>query len=125
MLTSPAWFDLTDKQRILYLICKDQYYHEKTFSQESEQFTMNQGKWKHRYKLYNDGNEKGFYRDMKALIEHGFIICVTSGKNTRSKSVYAFSGMWRNWGTEQFKVLPSQMTSGMLTELRKSKPSPG
>ena len=125
MLVSPAWLDLTNSQRILYLVCKDQYYHDKKFTQESAQFTMNQEKWKHHYKLYNEGNEKGFYRDMNALIEHGFIVCVTSGKNTRTKSVYGYSDQWRYWGTDKFSVSPKHMTAGMLAKLRKNTPSHG
>lgn len=63
-------------------------------------FTMNRSKWCALYRLYEDENHKGFYRDMNALIEKGFIRCVQSGRTDRTKSVYAFSDAWQQWRDE-------------------------
>ena len=124
MLISPAWLDLTPKQQVLYLYCKLQYYAEKRKpNNDPEQFTMNQNKWGVKYHLYKITNAKGFYRDMEALIEHGFIACVESGKATRTKSIYRYSSAWLDWGTERFLVPPADMTAGMLAKRRASKAS--
>lgn len=122
MLLSPAWLDLTPKQIQLYLVCKAQRYAEKKKPNEDDLcFTMNRSKWTHMYGLYRKGsNEQGFYRDMEALINHGFIACVECGATTREKSIYRFSDKWRIFGTPEFEILPSEMTSGMLRKLHKT-----
>ena len=115
MLVSPAWIDLTAQQHALYLACKAQYYAEKNHPNgEIEMFTMNQCKWTDKYGLYKKSNGKGFYGDMEALIDHGFIRCVQSGKNTRTKSVYAFSSMWRLYGSDSFTIPAEDYTPSML-----------
>lgn len=120
MLLSPAWMDLKPSAKILYLTCKSQYYAEKKkpFPDERDTFTMNQHKWCEKYQLYRKDNARGFYRDMTALIEHGFINCEISGANTRTKSVYRFSARWRAYGTESFTVPVAAMTSSMNRKYR-------
>ena len=115
MLLSAAWFDLKASAQVLYLACKSQYYSEKhkPISDDKLCFTMNQGKWADKYKLYRKENAKAFYRDMASLIEHGFIDCVESGANTRTKSIYRFSDRWHSFGTKDFSVPPTVITSGM------------
>lgn len=123
MLNSRAWRDLTVNQRQLYLYCKAQYYAEKQKPNEDRMnFTMNQSKWCGLYGLYKKSNAKGFYRDMAALIEHGFVRCVECGANTRTKSIYAFSDMWQRFGTEEFRLRPCDKTIAMRnTESRKKR----
>jgi len=119
MLISAAWRELTPKQQVLYLYCKAQYYAEKKKPNgDPLYFTMNQSKWRGMYGLYKTNDEKSFYRDMSALISRGFVVCIESGKNTRTKSVYAFSDKWRVFGTSAFEILPNEMTTSMLKELR-------
>lgn len=119
MLTAPAWLDLTASQQRLYIYCKLQYYAEKRKpNNDTAQFTMNQNKWCVKYQLYKTTNAKGFYRDMEALIDHGFIACVESGRATRTKSIYKFSSSWLDWGTERFSVSPADMTAGMRARRR-------
>lgn len=115
MLLSPAWRDLTAQQQRLYLYCKSQYYAEKS-KPNSDQlcFTMNRSKWMSLYGLYKIGNERSFYRDMTALIEHGFVVCVESGANTKTKSVYRYSSKWQQWGTKAFEISPADMTLSMM-----------
>ena len=120
MLTSAAWRALTAKQQVLYLCCKAQRYAEKRKPLDDDRnFTMNRSKWCHLYGLYNDGNHMAFYRDMEALIEKGFVVCVESGQNTRTKSVYAYSSMWRHYGTSAFEVPLRDMTPSMRGRVRK------
>lgn len=114
MRLSAAWKELTAKQRDLYSCCKAQYYAEKRKPNDNQlAFTMNQAKWCDLYALYTVSNHRMFYRDMSALIEKGFIVCVECGKATRTKSIYAFSDKWQWYGTDAFEILPSEMTSSM------------
>jgi len=124
MLVSEAWHTLTPSQQRLYICCKAQYYAEKQKPATEENpngsilyFTMNRYKWSTKYQLYKDNNRAAFYRDMEALIEKGFVRCVESGRNTRTKSIYAFSDKWHQFGTEAFAVFPNEMTSSMLKKL--------
>ncbi len=123
MLLSPAWQDLTAQQKVLYLTCKLQLYGErkKPVSDDELTFTMNKGKWASTYSLYDDNNGRGFRRDLAALIEHGFISCVTCGAITRTKSIYRFSSMWRHYGTETFQVDASELTLSMQRQKRENK----
>jgi len=114
MLLSKAWRKLTAQQQRLYMYCKAQYYAEKRKPlQDAKCFTMNQSKWCGLYGLYKKSNAKGFYRDISALIEYGFIICVECGAFTRTKSIYKYSDMWRKYGTAAFAVFPRDMTLSM------------
>ena len=99
MLLSDAWKDLTANQKVLYLACKDQYYGEKRRPDADDRqcFTMNRHKWLTVYELYSTANERGFYRDMKELINHGFVECLFSGKFNHQKSVYRLSSAWQRW----------------------------
>lgn len=115
---SDAWKDLTPAQCLLYLTCKLQMYKKGDKNQFDEQyrnnpryFTMNRYKYVNEYGLYSEGNQKGFIRDMNALIEHGFIECVISGQSTRSKSLYRFSDMWTKYGTHDFYISPTVRTA--------------
>lgn len=122
MLTSPAWLDLSAQQKTLYVYCKLQLYAEKRKpTDDTTTFTMNQGKWAEKYKLYKTNNFKGFARDMAALIDHGFIICVASGAFTRTKSIYRFSSMWQHWGTEAFEISPTNCTLSMVRKIQAKK----
>jgi ribosomal protein L33 len=122
MLLSPAWLALSATQKVLYVVCKSQFYSEKRNpNNNSEQFTMNKFKWLNKYHLYTNANSAGFYRDMNALIEKGFIACVECGANTRTKSIYKFSDKWNLYKKAEFKILPSEMTMGMLRKLNKTR----
>ena len=103
MLVHPKFKALSKGAQILYVYCKDQYYHEKkkpipqneTLS-ESEQrrcFSMNQNKWRDEYEVYT--NKAQFYKDMKQLIQAGFIDLEENGKVTRTKSIYMLSDRWQ------------------------------
>lgn len=122
MLLSDAWKDLTANQQRLYIYCKTQYYAERNKpGNDSLAFTMNQAKWADLYGLYKKNNAAAFYRDIEALIEHGFIVCKSCGALTRTKSVYQFSAKWQQWGRPCFEVLTCEMTLAMQRKRRKEK----
>ena len=103
MLLSESWQRLTKNAQILYIYCKAQYYAEKTkpksqlrqlTEQEQRQcFTMNKSKWQSLYRIYPSDNGQ-FNKDMKQLIDLGFIELIENGKNTRTKSIYMLSNKW-------------------------------
>lgn len=109
MLLSRAFMTLTSKQQILYIYCKSQYYGhrkpEKDFPdieqfQGADIFYLNWNTVK-KYGLYKDSMHSNFYKDMKALCEHGFIENISSGKSRRTKTVYRFNSEWRTWTDEK------------------------
>lgn len=104
MLLSPAWQSLTKNAQVLYLYCKAQYYAEKrkpkpqvrqlNETQQKMCFTMNKSKWLALYHIYNSDNGQ-FNKDMKMLIDYGFIEMIENGKTSRTKSIYMFSDKWQ------------------------------
>lgn len=105
MLMSYAWQQLSKNAQILYVYCKAQYYAEKkkpksefrqlTEQEERQCFTMNKSKWQKLYNIYKSDNGQ-FNRDMKQLIEWGFVELVESGKNVRKKNTYMLSSKWKS-----------------------------
>lgn len=94
MLQSPAWRKLTKPQQILYVYMRLQFYGNNQVPGKPQiYFYFNQTLWKNTYKLYT--NLQSFYRDRDALIEHGFIEMLESGKNTRTKAIYMLSSKWQ------------------------------
>lgn len=128
MLTNEKWLALSKSQQVLYLYCKLQHYSEKrkpqTFDnslstqEQSVCFTMNRQKWLNEYHLYGAGGADCFTRDMKTLINNGFIEIVENGKITRTKSIYKFSDKWHTLpNTESIPVkttLPLTSSDGYL-----------
>lgn len=107
MLVSQAFMTLTPKQQILYVYCKAQYYgkakpaadyKELGLYQEDSYFYLSL-KMVKAYGLYTDSTHSNFYKDMKALEEHGLIKKVCGGKY-KKKSIYQYSSEWQSWGTK-------------------------
>lgn len=108
MLMSPNWMALTKNAQVLYVYCKAQYYAEKrkpelnplnprklTEDEKSRCFTMNMSKWNDLYHIYNK-NQNQFQKDMRQLIEYGFVELIEDGSTTRTKSIYMLSDKWWN-----------------------------
>lgn len=103
MLMSENWQKLSKNAQILYVYCKAQYYAEKkkpkvehkslTEQEQSQCFTMNKSKWQKLYHIYKSDNGQ-FTKDMKQLIEYGFVECLENGKSNRTKSIYMLSNKW-------------------------------
>lgn len=128
MLISSAWMDLTDRQKVLYVYAKSRLYGQRTKDKEAlfHQFTMMSvpanvdsffslsiGNVTQDFKLYSKTNLTLFYRDLEALIMHGFIRCIACGNIARVKTIYQFSDKWQLWGTDSFKIERKEMTSAM------------
>lgn len=105
MLLSAAYMDLTTRQQQLYTLCKAQFYGHRKPSQDypdieqvagDDCFYLNLGAVT-RYGLYTRNMRGKFYADMKALEQHGFIKTVSSGRATKSKSVYRLVANWKDW----------------------------
>lgn len=118
MINSPAFKDLSYRQQLLYFYMKIQFYQKDSKKPNGKhlQFYFNRGLYKNNLKLYS--NDEQFRKDRDALIEHGFIVCVQDGSNTRSKSVYQFSDLWQVYGSPNFKIDGMHKT---LTLLRKER----
>lgn len=115
MLLSPAWNNLTKNQQILYVYCKSQYYAEEkkprplikelTDNEINLCFTMNKSKWCKLYKIYADGGQERFKKDMDALINNGFIEIIENGKVKSQPNIYAFSDKWAVRNKEEAEEL--------------------
>jgi len=116
LMSHPTFLDLTPSQRALYFYAKLQYYgavdrvasHYDEFQNEhaKEYFYLNNLLIKDVYKLYR--TNKTMYKDIEALIHHGFIIAVQTENHQRT--IYRFSDEWANWrqgmiyeGTRKYK----------------------
>ena len=100
MANSPAFIALTGNQRELYRFCRSQLYTKSKprddfpdceAFQPQEVFYMNWSivKTIHLYK-----GPKTFRKDLKRLVELGFIECLFDGEKTGKKSVYTYSEKW-------------------------------
>lgn len=106
VLRSEAFTKLTYRQQMLYILCRVQIFGKRTPEREYPEMPEFQGKdvfflnWasvSDEYGFYPGSSSKNFYMDMNALIEHGFVDRLSSGKRRRTKSVYRFSERWKNW----------------------------
>ena len=106
MVLSGAFQDLTDRQRMLYVICKMQRYGKRKPSFDYKDveeyrseacFYLN---WRDvlQYGIYKETCSANFYKDMKALIDHGLIMRIASGKSAHRNTVYEYSDKWQAWG---------------------------
>lgn len=95
LLFSDAWLDLKPRAQMLYIYMRHQFGNGKGELADG-QFFFNQALWKD--KLYT--NKNSFISDVKALVAHGFIDIVESGRFTRTKSIYAYSDRWWTWSRE-------------------------
>ena len=94
MMDSPAWKNLSLRQQGLYLAFKKRYCQKKEMG---EVISSNQDMIKFPksefMKIY--GDDRTFRKDLKALIENGFIHLVESGRPTRTPNLYGFSERWK------------------------------
>lgn len=114
MLISPAFKDLTARQRMLYLYAKAQFYSARSRPRDDfkeipefkewegrKYFYLNQRLMCDIYGLYTKGNTN-LYKDIAALISHGFIERYTQGGRTgkggnHMRSIYTYSEKWKEW----------------------------
>lgn len=105
MLESPAFMSLSKNQKLLYCYMKKQYYGARKPGrdypdlpelQRDDLFYFNMA-LAVKYGIYSRSNDKQFYRDIAVIEERGFIKTVSSGKATRTKSIYKFTRDWQDW----------------------------
>lgn len=110
MLVSSAFKDLTPRQQMLYVCAKDQFFGARSrpsrdFPEDDrfqgyqgrEAFYLNHGLVSKIYGLYPVSNKRDLGKDIKALIEHGFIDLVANGRQTQTRSIYKYSDRWKEW----------------------------
>lgn len=114
MLQSEAFRSLTNKQQVLYVYIKAQYYGKRKPGkdyplddrmQDESIFYFN---WNlaRRYGLYGSKSSSNFYKDMAILEERGFIEHVARGTDSNilnRKSIYRYSWKWKEWKDSRAK----------------------
>lgn len=112
MLISPAFIDLSARQRMLYIYAKTQYfgarsrprndYKEIEEYQEDggrKYFYLNHYLLSEVFGLYPKSNTRDLYRDIQKLCENGFIEQVANGRANQKRSIYRYSDKWKKWHT--------------------------
>ena len=114
MLVSPAFKDLTARQRMLYIYAKSQFYGARdrpcnTYPDVEEyqqhrgmmHFYLNHNLLSGVFGLYSKDNHRCLYNDIKAIVAHGFIEPCTAGGNVTSSNhtrrIYKYSTAWKDW----------------------------
>lgn len=113
ILLSPAYQDLTLRQRNLLICMYEELYaqHNKPCATwEKQGHDPESNPYSHtdiyfpceRAAEYYSGysKRKAFSDDRGELERHGFIQTVSKGKKTRTLSVYRFSSAWKTWNNE-------------------------
>ncbi len=105
MLSHPAFKDLKPRQRLLYMYAKSQYRGMVDRTQFEKDYPEYKGKPEYIYlnyklmievfEVYGKNNRAEMYKDLKVLVEHGFIVPVKRENNQRT--IYKFIAEWQNW----------------------------
>lgn len=102
MADSEAYRSLSGKQKSLYFLCMkqlsgntiprrkfpyiDAFCRDDTFFMTFKTVVDN--------RLYKRGSQSTFRRDMKVLIDSGFIECISNGRKQYKMNVYQMSSKW-------------------------------
>jgi len=125
---SNAFKTLTDRQKVLYIHCVNEEFHPKRYKPDKDdlkKFYFNELIWSDKtdpetgrtgYGLYSITRKTSFYRDMDALIMHGFIKCVYCGANAKHRNIYKYSDKWKRYGKPGFEILPEEMTKSLMNK---------
>ena len=106
---SPAFMDLTDKQRLIYMYMKLQFYGQRNrpmkdypdIADSEQYFYFNLQLAKEYGLVKSDGSRGLLYANIKAIEDHGFIKTISNGREVKQKSIYVFSMDWRFWKPEK------------------------
>ena len=129
LLDSPAFHDLRPSAKVLYLYCQRETHGDAmrdSGTQDERLFYMNRALRCKVHELYPLSDSRGFERDMRELVSHGFVDCLESGLAERKRSLYRLSGRWCDWGTSAFSM-PKQFktTHQLIAEDRERRASAG
>ena len=102
MMLSKAYQSLSNRQKVLYNVCKAQYYGKRKPEKDYPELEEMKGDDKfylnfdlvQRYGLYTKNMRKEFKADKETLCAKGFIELVSSGATNYKKSVYKYSDKW-------------------------------
>lgn len=114
MMISGAFKDLTARQRMLYVYAKSQFYGARSrpgkdftdvpeFKEYKGQkyFYLNHALLSDVYGLYPKTNHRDLYKDIEALVKHGFIEYYTEpkavNKSNHMRTIYRYSEAWKDW----------------------------
>lgn len=108
MLLHPAFQDLSERERLLYVIVKAQRYGKRKPGRDFKDVPELQDEnhfylgWHdvQKYGIYTDASQSNFYRNMNSLQEHGFIKKHSSGKPHHRRNIWEFSDKWQSWKKE-------------------------
>lgn len=113
MLLHPAFLDLSNTQKMLYMVAKYQYrnapdrpcdHNDNEEYKNRAYIYLNMKLVTDVFGIYASKNKATFYRDIRALTEHGFIVPVERENNQRT--IYKLSDAWREYtpGTKYTEI---------------------
>ncbi len=107
-LRSPAFRNLSVRQRLLYVYMKSKNFGKRKPIHDypeldvlDEQCFYFSRKEALDYNLYSTSTVRFLYSDVRELEKAGLITIVASGKPNKQKSIYRFSDEWKNWKKEE------------------------
>ena len=125
LIDSDCFKDLSSRQIRLYVYCLREAHGEAMKDAaraggEADEclFYMPRSRYV-AHSLYTPNEGREFRRDIAALIDHGLIDCVQSGRRSKVKSLYRLSARWNAW--PQVNTPTAVMTDYMLNELAKDR----
>lgn len=102
MLRSKAFMSLSNNAKVLYIYMRCQFKSaERAYEPIDNVFYFNKGVWiddenhPKSYRLYKNGGQ--FARDLKQLVDCGFVEVVMRRKMTREKNVYRLVNTWKQF----------------------------
>ena len=92
LVNSWAYLQLSDSAKVCLVFCKSLIRYQNSTGLPEGQFYFNRGIWKG-FGWYKDPNK--VLKDLRQLVQYGFVTVVRSGRNTRTKSIYKLSDAWQ------------------------------
>ena len=105
MVQSKAWKELEYISIFLYFYMKTKFTKYKDGTNNANNISIPKSEYS---KLMT---QRTFEKNIDQLINLGFIKVVRGGYNTRECTLYGFSAMWKEYGTDDFKINPSDKRS--------------
>ncbi|WP_160676749.1 hypothetical protein [Clostridium sp. C8-1-8] len=127
MINSKAWKELNAYDITLYVYFKSKF-HRKVLNgivENSNKDNITFPKKTYGSKLDEIGyedimNQRTFFNSIDKLIELGFIRVVQHRWTIRESTIYGFSDMWKNYGTEKFMIYKKdRRAKGIISEEHK------